>query len=590
MKHAALALTILAAALPAAAQDYTDGRIRYVEGGATLQRASEPGSEEAFRNLPFLPGDRVWTDETGRVEFDFGGGVIVRLAERSKLDYVEHPDDGPVVLRLWSGALSLHGRDQRGAPGLQIETPGGLVDARGNAEVRVDVGFGETRVAVFEGQAGLDNGRRRVTAEAGEETRVRPGEDPERPTPLERREADAFARWDAERERQIDWAAEDSRYLPEEVAPYAPDLEGHGSWHFDVQIGYVWRPFVSAGWRPYTFGRWVWSPYGWTWVPNEAWGWAPFHYGRWGQSSALGWYWIPGSTWGPAWVSWSVGRDYVGWCPLGRGDRPLVVDDSRILGFAVARGSQASPWTYTRRADLTARDGARRRGDVPETELQTLRIVDRNAHLDRHGDVAAGPRAVPRHVQVRPTPGDTIPELRANPLTTIPFPVARRRYPSEDERRERDGHDRSPVRYEQARPADAPATAPPASDPGARRRQRDDEVRTAPRGLEPFSWVERRRATSASDQPAARPTAGAGDGEQARERVIDRTQDRDVLRRVFGPLSGVRSRDAGESRPTSRDDAARSRGRETPREGASARPERPQGPPRDDAARRKKDP
>ena len=63
-----LALIVLASPTAAVAyeDDFSHGRIRYTEGGVTLQRSTEPGSEEATPNMPFLPGDRVWTDDGGR--------------------------------------------------------------------------------------------------------------------------------------------------------------------------------------------------------------------------------------------------------------------------------------------------------------------------------------------------------------------------------------------------------------------------------------------------------------------------------------------------------------------------------------------
>lgn len=502
-------------AFPAAASDDAQGRIRHTEGGVTLQRSSEPGAEEAFRNLPFLPGDRVWTDETGRIEFQFGGGSLVRLDERSKLDFMASEDErgrSRVVLRLWSGALYLHGRDDRGAPDFEIETPAGLVEARGVSVARIDLGPGETRLSVYAGRAGFDNGVRSVRVEAGESTLARRGEDPTRPARIDRREADEFARWDEARERQADWAADEARYLPAEVAPFAEDLRGHGSWHLEAAVGYVWRPRVSPGWRPYLDGRWTWSQYGWTWVPNEIWGWAPSHYGRWGNSPSLGWYWIPGSTWGPAWVTWSVGDDYVGWSPLGR-----------------------ATWTYARRTDMAARDLARRRVDLSEQQTRSLRIVEpKSGHVDRslrvvEGAQHRGESEVPRNVQVRPTPGDTIPELRSDPATTIPFPMVRRKYPSEEERRER----------------------------GARERPQTPRPRLG-------------ETPTAAQEPPAAEKAKLPDGASAvrstpRERTKEpEDQDRDVLRRMFTPLSRTKDREP-ESRPSNEGAGARTRPRETPR-------------------------
>jgi len=81
--------------------------------------------------------------------------------------------------------------------------------------------------------------------------------------------------------------------------------------------GWVWSPsHVSADWRPYTDGHWVYADCGWTWVSDLAWGWAPFHYGRWFFHEHRGWCWVPGSEWSPAWVAWHWGDDWCGWAPM----------------------------------------------------------------------------------------------------------------------------------------------------------------------------------------------------------------------------------------------------------------------------------
>jgi hypothetical protein len=93
-------------------------------------------------------------------------------------------------------------------------------------------------------------------------------------------------------------------------------LSSHGEW-IEVDFGYVWRPLnVRYGWRPYLYGRWVWSQHGWYWVSSEPFGWATYHYGRWSYDDYYGWIWIPDDTWGPAWVEWRYDDDYIGWAPL----------------------------------------------------------------------------------------------------------------------------------------------------------------------------------------------------------------------------------------------------------------------------------
>ncbi|MBM4345484.1 MAG: hypothetical protein FJ100_19095, partial [Deltaproteobacteria bacterium] len=100
--------------------------------------------------------------------------------------------------------------------------------------------------------------------------------------------------------------------------PYFADLTGYGSWVSTPQYGRVWVPYANrtAGWRPYFFGRWLYTAYGWAWHSEESWA-ATYHYGRWGWVTGYGWVWVPGYTWAPAWVVWRHGGGCVGWAPMG---------------------------------------------------------------------------------------------------------------------------------------------------------------------------------------------------------------------------------------------------------------------------------
>ncbi len=102
-----------------------------------------------------------------------------------------------------------------------------------------------------------------------------------------------------------------------DVGFFYDQLASYGNWIERPNYGWVWTPRdVSASWRPYQAGHWVWSDEGWTWLSDEPYGWATYHYGRWYQDSEIGWAWVPGTDWGPAWVSWQEGQDNVGWAPL----------------------------------------------------------------------------------------------------------------------------------------------------------------------------------------------------------------------------------------------------------------------------------
>jgi hypothetical protein len=96
-------------------------------------------------------------------------------------------------------------------------------------------------------------------------------------------------------------------------------LQPYGDWVVVGSYGQVWRPRVATGWRPYYYGRWEWTNEGWLWASDEPWGWAAYHYGRWAYDPYYGWVWVPGNEWAPAWVSWRVSGDVVGWAPLAPG-------------------------------------------------------------------------------------------------------------------------------------------------------------------------------------------------------------------------------------------------------------------------------
>ena len=604
--HRLCVLTVLVAALPlsaSAAESYRHGRIRHVEEGVSIQRGTETGSEEAVANLPYLPGDRVWTDSGGRVEFQFAGGTLVRLDSASKLDYVAHDDgrDERIVLRLWSGALYLHARDRRDG-GFEIETPGGVVTAGGRGVVRIDVQSGETRVSVYEGEAALEAGEN-VRLRAGERVYARGGQVEEAPRSFDRAEGDEFAGWDASRQEQGAYASNRPATLPDDIAPYGDELDRHGAWYYESEVGHVWRPYVAAGWQPYSDGRWVWSVFGWTWVPYESWGWAPAHYGRWGFSPALGWYWIPGATWAPAWVSWAVGGDYVGWCPLGYRDRPVLIYErvARNLarGHAVPRDGATvaqNPWIYLRRGDVTARDIARRRVQLDGTSVQHVRMLEpAQSRLTRDFAVTDAPvtgavARAPRNVSTRPTIGDTVPELRGDPMTTIP--VVRRRG------RDLDGGER---------PGAGDSSAVTSMPMGAAVRSREPAGTAGgavPRGVHPTDVRSgQRRPDDGSTETAAPRRAHPPDGVEtrpvggaARERE-GTSDDRDVLRPMFRPLSKprseasdgadkggwIRQRNDGESRRSGDGDSGRAEAR--PRDHGVREPSPREASPRESSPR-----
>lgn len=292
--------------------------VSWVEGSAVLERDGQPDNAPA--NMPLLAGDRLRTD-AGRVEVLFADGSTLALDERTTVDF--QSDD---LIRLLEGRvrLSIPGRDRR--VGYRIDAPSASARIDAPGDYRVSLlprgGSAELELAVLRGAATLLAEGGETALGAGQRALAREGAAPSYAYAFNSAAWDSFDRWaETRRDARLGLAAQ---YLPEEVRPYAAAFGRAGAWRYEASYGYVWYPPVSAGWRPYSNGRWATlRPYGWTWIGAEPWDWPTHHYGRWGLSAGA-WFWIPGRRWAPAWVSWAYAPGYVSWCPLGWNDRPVV--------------------------------------------------------------------------------------------------------------------------------------------------------------------------------------------------------------------------------------------------------------------------
>jgi len=90
----------------------------------------------------------------------------------------------------------------------------------------------------------------------------------------------------------------------------------YGRWVMVSPFGQVWQPYASAGWRPYTYGHWIYTEYGPYWEGYEPWAWAAYHYGSWIFDRRYGWVWVPDYQWHPGRVAWARGYRTIGWMPM----------------------------------------------------------------------------------------------------------------------------------------------------------------------------------------------------------------------------------------------------------------------------------
>jgi hypothetical protein len=301
-------------------------RLSYLQGDVSLQPAGEDDWTNAIVNRPLTTGDKLWTDQGGRVEIEVGQAAV-------RLDNV---DDDTIQMRVTAGVINVSVRALDGNDQIEIDTPNLALSLLrpGNYRVEVNDRDDTTVVKVSEGEAEVSGGQRDVIVHAQESATFRSGEQ------LAAHfgslgAPDEFDSWSLERDRR-DADARSSRtaqYVAPEVTGYE-DLDDNGSWTTEADYGYVWTPTrVAADWSPYRYGRWVWiGPWGWTWIDDAPWGYAPFHYGRWAHVRDR-WCWVPGprhvrAVYAPALVGWvgspglnvsvSVGGGGgVAWFPLG---------------------------------------------------------------------------------------------------------------------------------------------------------------------------------------------------------------------------------------------------------------------------------
>lgn len=325
---AAVASTFLALALlrPAGAEEWvaTPARLALIEGEVLVQMAEYQDWVPASSNLPLGPGDQVWVAGRGRAEIQLPAGNTVRLGDETALDLRTFPPAGAQAtsLRLDRGMATFYIRPlQPELPVFQVDLPGAFVQASIPSTFRADLfADGSIQVSVHAGEILVETPGGVTEVRSRQTLRLSPSQSPQL---YALAPWDAFDQWNDLRDIQLSRSVSAS-YLPQELAPYAPDLVAYGHWVQVPEYGYAWAPIVEPGWGPFRDGRWVSWRGELVWISHERWGWVPYHYGRWRFYPTIGWVWIPPSQtaviWNPGAVAWIDGPEFVAWIPLAPGE------------------------------------------------------------------------------------------------------------------------------------------------------------------------------------------------------------------------------------------------------------------------------
>ena len=320
----------------AEALEPTPPRLVYTHGPVSFWR---PGAEDwgpAQVNTPLAPGDLLHAAPGGTVELQVGARAFARAtggADGAEIG-LSGLEPNYIQLKVAAGTLSLDLRDLQPGETVDVNTPDGVLTVERAGYYRIEAGAERTAFLADRG------GSATLTIEDGGSVPVGPdaqvvvsgptGEVAVMAAPA----PSDWDRWNFARTDALLTAAS-ARYVPAGVYGLS-DLDRHGTWRHVPEYGPVWAPAgVSAGWAPYSTGRWIWDPhFEWTWVDDAPWGWAPYHYGRWVRVGDS-WAWAPGPIvarphYAPALVAFF---------------QPVVVTVSRPVSWvALGWGEPCVPW------------------------------------------------------------------------------------------------------------------------------------------------------------------------------------------------------------------------------------------------------
>ncbi|HLY41157.1 MAG TPA: DUF6600 domain-containing protein [Terracidiphilus sp.] len=330
------------------------GRVSAVSGTVSIQPSGSDDWGQVYANVPIGPGDRIFTDQDGRVEIQVGQSYL-RIGPNSDVTLVNYAPDS-ISFGVGQGSVHVRSFGFWQGQGLDISTPNGDGRLDQAGEMRVDTmpDDGATVFTSFNSNV-LVTGAGGFGQEIGNfQSLELAGTNPVYPEWLQPNQPDDLDAWSQGRDRLI-LNASSYRYVSPEIGG-AAELDANGDWVPDSDYGPIWFPRgVEAGWQPYHNGHWInRDPWGWVWVEDEPWGYAPFHYGRWVYYHDR-WGWVPGPreqhpVWSPALVVFAGGINVGGagvaaWFPLGPGEpyrpwyhcSPTYVDRVNITNIHESR-------------------------------------------------------------------------------------------------------------------------------------------------------------------------------------------------------------------------------------------------------------
>jgi hypothetical protein len=324
-------------------------RLAYSQGAVSFQPAGTEDWVDAGINRPVTTGDKLWSDQDGRVELQLDASTI-RLFHSTGFSFL-NLNDNITQVRLSEGTILVRVRHLDDNETYEIDTPNLAfsITRPGIYRVNVDEGGDATSIRVRDGEGQVTGGGASYSVRSHDDAVFSGVDQLSADVQDLSADYDEFDTWSANRDRRWEHSRS-AQYVSQDVVGYE-DLDDHGDWRDSPDYGHVWYPRVEvADWAPYHYGHWAYiEPWGYTWVDDQPWGFAPFHYGRWVNVEGR-WGWIPSPpraegvvyvrpVYAPALVAFVGGGGFsvgiavggggaVGWFPLG--PREVYVPSYRV--------------------------------------------------------------------------------------------------------------------------------------------------------------------------------------------------------------------------------------------------------------------
>lgn len=285
-------------------------RLSSVDGQVQLSQGNTVLASQAVANTPLFEGTQITTSDDGRAEVQFEDGSVARVSPSSSLTLSVLRQQGSstdteLVLDSGLGYFELQGETPNNH--IRVRFGGGEVTSSGFSVLRIDLDNPPGELAVFSGNAHLENGNSLALDLHGGESVKLNGADSGNYALSEAIEPNSWDAWNSDRDQALTSQEADrtaaTNAVPNSNNPAWSDLDSNGNWYNVPGQGYVWSPYQAQnpGWDPYGCGSWNWTPrFNYMWVSCEPWGYLPYQSGMWNFYDGFGWGWEPGFG-GPWW-------------------------------------------------------------------------------------------------------------------------------------------------------------------------------------------------------------------------------------------------------------------------------------------------